>query len=71
VTLAGEPRIMKEKHLSLMLRQSGDEYRAVWFGAASEELPRLPWDIAFHIERNEWQGSVSPQIHVRAVRKAE
>ena len=71
VTLAGEPRVMKEKHLSLMLRQSGDEYRAVWFGAASEELPRLPWDIAFHIERNEWQGSVSPQIHVRAVRKAE
>jgi single-stranded-DNA-specific exonuclease len=71
VTLAGEPRVMKEKHLSLMLRQSGDEYRAVWFGAASEELPRLPWDIAFNIERNEWQGSVSPQIHVRAVRKAE
>ena len=71
VTLAGEPRVMKEKHLSLLLRQSGDEYRAVWFGAASEELPRLPWDIAFHIERNEWQGSVSPQIHVRAVRHAE
>jgi single-stranded-DNA-specific exonuclease len=71
VTLAGEPRVMKEKHLSLILRQSGDEYRAVWFGAASEELPRLPWDIAFNIERNEWQGSVSPQIHVRAVRRAE
>jgi single-stranded-DNA-specific exonuclease len=71
VTLAGEPRVMKEKHLSLMLRQAGDEYRAVWFGAAAEALPRLPWDIAFQIERNEWQGTVSPQIHIRAVRKAE
>jgi single-stranded-DNA-specific exonuclease len=71
VTLGGEPRIIKEKHLSLLLRQGGDEYRAVWFGAASEELPRLPWDIAFHIERNEWQGTVSPQIHLRAVRHAE
>ena len=71
VTLAGEPRVMKEKHLSLLLRQGGDEYRAVWFGAASQELPRLPWDIAFQIERNEWQGTVSPQIHIRAVRKAE
>jgi single-stranded-DNA-specific exonuclease len=70
VTLAGEPRVMKEKHLSLLLRQGGDEYRAVWFGAASEALPRLPWDIAFHVERNEWQGSVSPQIHIRAVRAA-
>ncbi len=71
VTLAGQPRVMKEKHLSLMLRQHGDEYRAVWFGAANEELPRLPWDIAFQIERNEWQGSVSPQIHIRAVRTSE
>ena len=70
VTLAGEPRVMKEKHLSLMLRQHGDEYRAVWFGAAQEERPRLPWDIAFQIERNEWQGTVSPQIHIRAVRQS-
>jgi single-stranded-DNA-specific exonuclease len=38
VTLAGAPRVMKEKHLALMLRQRGDEYRAVWFGAVSEEL---------------------------------
>ena len=71
VTLAGEPRVMKEKHLSLLLRQGGDEYRAVWFGAVSEKLPRLPWDIAFHLERNEYQGVVSAQIHMRAVRSAE
>ena len=71
VTLAGEPRVMKEKHLSLMLRQHGDEYRAVWFGAANDERPRLPWDIAFQIERNEWQGTVTPQIHIRAVRASE
>ena len=68
VTLAGEPRVMKEKHLALMLRQHGDEYRAVWFGAAKDERPRLPWDIAFQIERNEWQGTVTPQIHIKAVR---
>jgi single-stranded-DNA-specific exonuclease len=71
VTLAGEPRVMKEKHLSLILRQNGDEYRAVWFNSAALELPRLPWDVAFQIERNEWQGTVSPQIHIRAVRRAE
>ena len=70
-TLAGEPRVMKEKHLSLILRQNGDEYRAVWFNSAALELPRLPWDVAFQIERNEWQGTVSPQIHIRAVRRAE
>jgi single-stranded-DNA-specific exonuclease len=70
VTLVFEPRVMKEKHLSLMLRQGRDEHRAVWFGAASEKLPRQPWDIAFTIERNEWQGSVSAQIHIKAVRSS-
>lgn len=70
VTLVFEPRVMKEKHLSLMLRQGRDEHRAVWFGAAAETLPRQPWDIAFTIERNEWQGSVSAQIHIKAVRSS-
>ncbi len=68
VTLAGEPRVMKEKHLSFTFRQNGCEQRAVWFGSAGEELPPLPWDIAFQIERNEYQGRVSPQLHVKAVR---
>jgi single-stranded-DNA-specific exonuclease len=71
VTLAGEPRVMREKHLSLMLRQRGDEYRAVWFAGVSETLPRLPWDVAFHLERNEYMGAVSAQIHIRAVRSAK
>jgi single-stranded-DNA-specific exonuclease len=71
VTLAAEPRVMKEKHLSLILRQGRREYRAVWFNAASETMPRLPWDVAFQIERNEWQGTVTPQIHVKAVRHTD
>ena len=70
VTLVFEPRVMKEKHLSLMLRQGRDEHRAVWFGAATEKLPKPPWDIAFTIERNEWQGNVSAQIHLKAVRSS-
>lgn len=70
VTLGAEPRVMKEKHLSLRLRQGRAEARAVWFGAAQDELPRPPWDVAFTLERNEYQGVVSAQIHVKAVRPA-
>lgn len=71
VTLCGEPRVMKEKHLSLLLRQGRREQRAVWFGGAGEELPRLPWDVAFYIERNEYLGRVTAQMQLRAVRSAD
>lgn len=70
VSLVGEPRVMKEKHLSLSFRHSRGETRAVWFGAAKHELPRLPWDIAFTVERNEYQGIVRPQVQIKAVREA-
>jgi single-stranded-DNA-specific exonuclease len=71
VGLSGEPRVMKEKHLSLSFRHDRGETRAVWFGSAKQELPRLPWDIAFTVERNEYQGTVRPQVQIRAVREAE
>lgn len=71
VSLVGEPRVMKEKHLSLSFRNGRGETRAVWFGSAKQELPRLPWDIAFTVERNEYQGIVRPQVHIKAVREAE
>lgn len=70
VTLAAEPRVMKEKHLSLVLRHEGCEKRAIWFGGTAQPLPRLPWDIAFHIERNEYHERVSPQIEIKAARSA-
>ncbi len=68
LTLGGEPRVLKEKHLSLRLRQDGHEVRAIWFGAAQEKLPPPPWDVAFRLERNEYEGTVRPQLEVRAVR---
>lgn len=71
VSLSGEPRVMKEKHLSLSFRSGRGETRAVWFGSAKLDLPRLPWDIAFTVERNEYQGIVRPQVHIKAVREAE
>lgn len=70
VTLAAEPKTMKEKHLSLILRQADRQFRALWFHGAHESLPNPPWDVAFDIERSEWQGLVTAQIHVKAIRPA-
>ena len=71
VTLAGEPRLMKDKHWSFTFRQARAQIRAVWWNAADENLPPLPWDIAYTVSRNEWNGNVSVQLELRAVRAAE
>ncbi len=70
VSLGAEPRVMKEKHYSFLLRQGRAECRAVWWGAAEFPLPAAPWDVAFTISRNEWNGRVEPQLEIRDVRAA-
>jgi single-stranded-DNA-specific exonuclease len=70
VMLAGEPRLMKEKHYSFTFRHGRSQSRAVWWNAADETLPPLPWDIAFTVSRNEWNGRVDAQLELRDVRAA-
>jgi len=71
VRLVGEPRVLKDKHLSFILAQSGSTAKALWWNAAEEVLPPHPWDVAFTVERNEWQGQVTAQLHIRAIRTTE
>ncbi|MEY5011226.1 MAG: Single-stranded-DNA-specific exonuclease RecJ [Verrucomicrobiota bacterium] len=68
---AEEPRILKEKHLSLMLQQGSRRQRAIWFGAAAGPLPRPPWDVAFYLERNEYRDQVTAQMQIQAIRSSE
>ncbi len=68
VTLAAPPRVMKEKHLSFHFRHRGSAARGVWFGGAVHTLPPPPWDVAFTVERHEYEGEVSAQLLVTAVR---
>ncbi len=68
VLFAAPPRLMKERHYSFFLRQGRAEVRAVWWNSAEIPLPELPWDIAFTVERNEWNGNVSAQIQIQDVR---
>jgi single-stranded-DNA-specific exonuclease len=68
VSLAAEPRVMKEKHYGFLFSQRGTKVRGVWFGGVQHELPPPPWDVAFTVERNEYQGVVSAQMHVKALR---
>ena len=70
VTPASPPRIMKEKHLRLELLSGRRRRNAIWFNAGTDQLPRPPWDVAYTVNRNTWQGRDEAQIQIVAIRSS-
>jgi single-stranded-DNA-specific exonuclease len=71
VELVAPPRVMNEKHLLFRLRQGDRHRRAVYFNGAPNQLPPPPWDVAFRIRADEYEGETLVAMHVEAVRAAE
>lgn len=79
----GEVRTLKDKHYKFALRQAPNPnnghgatpwrapLKCIFFNAAPAPLPPVPWDVAIQVEANEWQGNVTLEAHVQAVRAAE
>ena len=65
-----EPQVVKDKHLVLRLRQRNYHARAIFFDGAAAPLPQPPWDIAFRIHSDEYEGEMRLQLHVHALRTA-
>lgn len=56
------------QHLQCLVEAGGASSKAIGFGQAflQEKIRSAPgWDVAFHLERNEFNGSVSPQLQLR------
>jgi single-stranded-DNA-specific exonuclease len=70
VSPSAPPRVLKEKHLRLELRSAGRPTQAIWFNASVDTLPRPPWDVAYTVNRNTWQGRDEAQIQIIAVRSS-
>lgn len=64
------PQILKEKHLVLRLRQKNHFRRAIFFDGASSPLPSSPWDMAFRVSADEYEGETRLQIQVEALRES-
>ncbi len=65
------PRVVNDKHLVLRLRQGNFHRRAVYFNAANaSSLPPTPWDIAFRIRADEYEGETRLDMQIQAVRQA-
>jgi single-stranded-DNA-specific exonuclease len=65
------PRVVNEKHLIFRLRQGNRHRRAVFFDGVTNPLPPTPWDIAFRIRADEYDGETLVAMHIEAVRQAE
>lgn len=69
------PRVMKERHINVSLRQGTRTYRAVmWRGrewSALIDQHRSALDVAYTIQRNDYMGQDSIELCLCAVRPAE
>jgi single-stranded-DNA-specific exonuclease len=65
------PRVSNEKHLIFRLRQGDRHRRAVYFDGATNEIPAPPWDVAFRIGANEYEGQTLVGMRIEALRSAE
>ena len=70
VTPAATPRVLNEKHLRLDFRAGNRFVHGIFFRGAEESLPQPPWDIAFTVERDEFNGYVQAQMQIVALRSA-
>ncbi|MDQ6622716.1 MAG: single-stranded-DNA-specific exonuclease RecJ, partial [Verrucomicrobiota bacterium] len=68
---ARRPQIVKDKHLILRLRQRNYQARAIFFDGARVTLPAPPWDVAFQIHADEYEGERRLQLQVEAIRATQ
>lgn len=64
-------RVVNDKHLILRLRQGDRHRRAIYFNRASDQLPSVPWDVAFRIYPDDHDGEPLVGMQIEAVRAAE
>jgi single-stranded-DNA-specific exonuclease len=70
VEAARPPRIVGERHLDLRLKKQNAIRRAIFFDGASAPLPPAPWDVAFRLHPNLYEGEIRIDLHVQALRRA-
>jgi single-stranded-DNA-specific exonuclease len=75
VVVADGPRRLKDRHLSLSLRQDGVALRGVFWRSAERaseiEQARAALDVAFSVEQNTFNGTTRIEVSLADVRAAE
>lgn len=71
VRLVGPPRILKEKHLKLLVASGAAQLEAIAFGLGRQKVPAGLIDIAFQLDKNSYMGRESLQLKVQDFRAAK
>lgn len=66
-----EPRWLRNGHVKFSLKQGEAVRDAIFFGFGEREMPQVPWDIVFTIDRNEFRGEERLQILLKDIRSSE
>ena len=67
---AAPPRVVGERHLALRLKQRNWHQRAIFFDGTIAPLPPPPWDVAYRIRSDLYEGETRIQLQVQALRAA-
>lgn len=70
VSPARPPQKLKEKHVRIVFEVGGRRVEGIFFNGVADVEARPPWDIAFRLERNTFQGRNEPQLQIIALRSA-
>lgn len=73
VKIKGEPRILKEKHLKMLVYQEGSHYfEAIGFGLVDDYYERLKnaehFSLCYQVEFNEFRGEKNIQLMVKDIK---
>jgi single-stranded-DNA-specific exonuclease len=75
VTTEGPPRIIKDTHLKLRIRDGNCRAEGMWFGNADKaDLFKdngKSWDLACHARLNDYNGFQSIELQIKDVRPAQ
>ncbi|MEI6148287.1 MAG: single-stranded-DNA-specific exonuclease RecJ [bacterium] len=71
VRLIGAPRILKERHLKMMVGVGSRQCEAIGFGMGEREVPSGELDLAFVLRENNYMGRTSLQLQLQDFRPSQ
>lgn len=70
VSIIGAPRILKDRHIKMMVAMGGTQMEAIAFNMAEKEIPEGPVDVLYGLQENIYMGRRSLQLNVKDFRAA-